>query len=144
MNPNVSPIVKQTKTPNCSEDTRDCVQELSDWVEQYRSELEKECSAHTSQIESLLIAGDYEAIREWLSEWEEEDKVSGSLRSRYREARSELRQERFRQRQRQLYGSVIDRITGKASTKSLTRSGADLHSQTETCSSLRFFNHAKN
>ncbi|HEY9602592.1 MAG TPA: hypothetical protein V6C85_13335 [Allocoleopsis sp.] len=37
-----------------------------------------------------------------------------------------------RQRQHQLYGSVLDRITGKASTKSLTGSGADLYSQTKT------------
>lgn len=117
MNPNLPPIVRQTKTPNCEEDKLHCVQELSDWVEQYRSELEKECSARAAQIESLLIAGDYEAIREWLTQWEEEDKVSGSLRSRYREARSELRQGRYRQRQRQLYGSVIDKITGKGARR---------------------------
>ncbi|HEY9597081.1 MAG TPA: hypothetical protein V6D33_05375 [Cyanophyceae cyanobacterium] len=104
------------------------LQELSDWVEQYRSELEKECSARAAQVESLLIAGDYEAICEWLREWEQEDKVPGSLRFRYRSARSELRQERFRQRQQQRYGTMLDKITGKASTKSLTRSGADLHS----------------
>ncbi len=129
--PNVPPIVRQTKTPNCSEDRRDCLTELSDWVDQYLAELEKQSDARAAQIESLLTAGDYEAIREWLSEWESEDKEPGSLRSRYREASLELRQERYRQRQHQLYGSVINRITGKASTKSLTRSGADLHSQTE-------------
>jgi len=129
--PNVPPIVRQTKTPNCSEDRRDCMTQLSDWADQYRAELEKQSSARACEIESLLNAGDYEAIREWLNQWEEEDKEPGSLRSRYRETRQELRQERYRQRQHQLYGSVLDRITGKASTKSLTRSGADLHSQTE-------------
>jgi exonuclease III len=129
--PNVPPIVRQTKTPSCSEDRRDCVQELSDWADQYRDELEKQCSARAAQVESLLIAGDYEAIHEWLDQWQSEDKGSGSLRSRYRETRQELRQERYRQRQHQLYGSMLDRVTGKASTKSLTRSGADLHSQTD-------------
>jgi hypothetical protein len=98
--------------------------ELSEWADQYRGEVEKQSSARAAQIESLLIAGDYEAIREWLTQWEEEDKAPDSLRSRYREARSELLKERHRQHQRQLYGSVIDKITG-ASTDSLTGSGAD-------------------
>ena len=106
--------------------------ELSDWADQYRAELEKQSSARASEIESLLNAGDYEAIREWLSQWESEDKEPSSLRSRYRETRRELRQGRYSQRQRQLYGSVIDKITGKASTDSLHGSGADLRSQTET------------
>ena len=129
--PNVPPIETQTKTPSCSEDRRDCMTQLSDWADQYRAELEKQSSARACEIESLLNAGDYEAIREWVEQWESEDKQPGSLRFRYREARQELRLERYRQRQHQLYGSVLDRITGKASTKSLTRSGADLHSQTE-------------
>lgn len=125
--PNIPPIETQTKTPSCSEDRRDCVQELSDWASQYRGELEKQSSARAAQIESLLIAGDYEAIREWLEQWQQEDKEPGSVRSRYRETRQELRLERYRQRQRQLYGSVLNKITG-ASTDSLTGSGAD-HSQ---------------
>jgi hypothetical protein len=106
--------------------------QLSEWASQYRAEIEKQSSARAAQIESLLIAGDFDAIREWLDQWEAEDKAPDSLRQRYARARKELRQGRFRQRQRQLYGSVIDRMTDKASTKSLTRSGADLHSQTET------------
>jgi len=128
--PDVPPhlVEIQAKTPDLDGkgDRRDCVQELSDWADQYQGELEKQCSARAAQVESLLIAGDYEAIREWLCEWEEEDKVSGSLRSRYRETRLELRQERYRQRQHQLYGSMLDKVMGKASTKSLPRSGADL------------------
>ncbi len=87
--------------------------QISDWVEQYRSELEKQSSARAAQIESLLTASDYEAIREWLEEWEGEDKLPDSPRQRYCEARSRLRQERYRQRQHQLYGEVIDRITSK-------------------------------
>jgi hypothetical protein len=61
--------------------------QLQEWAEQYLAELEKQCSARASQIESLLIAGDYEAIREWLNQWEEEDKALGSVRSRYRSTR---------------------------------------------------------
>jgi hypothetical protein len=105
--------------------------ELSDWVEQYRAELVHQSSARATQVESLLTAGDYEAIRSWVDQWETEDKAEDSLYKRYRSARSELRKERYRQRQQQLYGSVIDRITGKVSTKSLTRSGADLHPTTD-------------
>ncbi len=134
--PNVPPIVRQTKTPSCEEDRLHCVQELSDWADQYRDELEKQSSARAAQVESLLTTGDYEAIREWLCEWEAEDKAPDSQRNRYCQARSELRQERYRQRQRQLYGSVLDKITGKASTKSLTGSGADLHSQIERFQSI--------
>jgi hypothetical protein len=102
--------------------------QLSEWADQYRAEIEKECSARAAQIESLLIAGDFDAIREWLDQWEAEDKAPDSLRSRYREARSELSKERYRQHQQRLYGSVLNKIAGKASTKSLTGSGAD-HSQ---------------
>jgi exonuclease III len=62
-----------------------------DWAEQYRSELEKQSSARAAQIESLLFAGDYEAIREWLDQWEQEDKDPDSLRQQYRKVRSQLR-----------------------------------------------------
>jgi ribosomal 50S subunit-associated protein YjgA (DUF615 family) len=97
--------------------------QLSDQADQLRAELEKQSSARAAQVESLLTAGDYEAIREWLDQWESEDKAPGSLRQRYRDARSELRKERYRQRQQQLYGSVIEKITGKATTKSLSSPG---------------------
>lgn len=105
--------------------------QLLDWADQYRGELEKQSSARAAQVESLLITGDYESIREWLDQWEAEDKAPDSLCNRYREVRSELRKERYRQRQQQLYGSVLDRITGKASTKSLSRSGADQSQTTD-------------
>ena len=87
--------------------------QLQEWADQYQAELEKQSSARASQLESLLIAGDYEAIREWLDEWEAEDENPDSPRQQYRKVRSELRKERHRQHQRQLYGSVIDKITGK-------------------------------
>jgi hypothetical protein len=106
--------------------------QLQEWADQYRSELEKQSSARASQVESLLIAGDYEAIREWLDEWEAEDKNPDSPRQQYRKVRSSLRQERYRQRTQQLYGEVIDRITGRASTDSLDSSGASTSPTTET------------
>ncbi|HEY9634868.1 MAG TPA: hypothetical protein V6D14_15805 [Coleofasciculaceae cyanobacterium] len=115
--PNVPSIVRQTKTPNCSEDRRDCLTELSDWVDQYRAELEKQSSARAAQVESLLTAGDYEAIREWVSQWQGEDSSRNSLLNRYREARSQFREERYRQRQQQLYGSVINRITDRGARR---------------------------
>lgn len=100
--------------------------QLQEWASQFCAELEKQSSARAAQVESLLISGDFDAIREWLDQWESEDKAPDSLRSSYREVRSELRKERHRQHQRQLYGSVVDKITnGKASTKDLTRPGAD-------------------
>jgi hypothetical protein len=88
--------------------------QLQEWACQYQAELEKQSSARAAQVESLLTAGDYEAIAEWLQQWQAEDKDSESIYQRYRNARSELRKERYRQRQQQLYGSVIDRITGKS------------------------------
>jgi hypothetical protein len=93
--------------------------------------LEKQSEARAAQVESLLTVGDYEAIREWLDHWLAEDSSIHSLLNRYREARSRFREARQGHRRRQLYGEVIDRITGKASTKSLTGSGADLHSKTD-------------
>jgi hypothetical protein len=97
--------------------------ELSEWADQYRAELEKQSSARAAQIESLLTAGDYEAIREWIDQWLAEDSSRNSLLNRYRKARSQLRQERQRLRQQQLYGSVIDKITGKANAEDLTGPG---------------------
>lgn len=91
--------------------------ELSEWADQYRAEIEKQSSARAAQVESLLTAGDYEAIREWLNQWEEEDSSRNSLLNRYREARSQFREERQRQRQKQLYGSVIDKITGRGTRR---------------------------
>lgn len=87
--------------------------QLQEWAEQYQSELQKQSSSRATQLESLLFGGDFDAIREWLEQWEAEDKKPDSLHSRYREVRWQLRKERYRQRQRQLYGSVIDRVTGK-------------------------------
>lgn len=98
--------------------------ELSEWADQYRGELEKQSSTRAAQIEALLMNADYEAIAEWLEEWQAEDKTPDSLYQRYRNARSELRKERYRQRQQRLYGSIIDRITGKTSADELNSPSA--------------------
>ena len=74
------------------------VTQVSEWASQYRGELQKQSSTRAAQVESLLTAGDYEAIREWLEEWEAEDKALNSLFQQYRSARQELREERYRQR----------------------------------------------
>jgi 5-bromo-4-chloroindolyl phosphate hydrolysis protein len=74
------------------------VTQLSEWASQYYGELEKQSSTRAAQVESLLTAGDYEAIREWLEEWEAEDKALNSLFQQYRSARQELREERYGQR----------------------------------------------
>lgn len=87
--------------------------DLVEWADQYQAEIEKQCSARASQIESLLIVGDFDAIREWLDQWQSEDKAPDSPRNRYQKVCSELREKRSHQHQQQLYGSVIDRITGK-------------------------------
>lgn len=105
--------------------------ELSDWADQYRAELEKQSSARAAQVESLLMAGDYPAIAEWLQQWQAEDKDPESIYQRYRNARSSLRKERYRQRSQQLYGSVIDRITDKASAEELHSPSADSPKPTE-------------
>jgi exonuclease III len=105
--------------------------QLQEWAEQYRSELEKESSARASQLESLLFAGDFDAIREWIDQWQQEDETPDSLRQQYRSVRSELRKERHRQHQRQLYGSVINRITGRASADSLDGSSASTSQTTD-------------
>ncbi|HEY9672035.1 MAG TPA: hypothetical protein V6D11_11355 [Waterburya sp.] len=102
-----------------------------DWASQLKNELEKQTSARAAQVESLLFSGDFDAIRTWLDQWESDDKAPDSLRQRYRSVRSQWRKERYRQRQQQLYGSLIDRMKGKASTKSLTGSGASSIQTTE-------------
>jgi hypothetical protein len=99
--------------------------QLQEWACQYQAELEKQSSARAAQLESLLTAGDFDAIREWVDEWQQEDKDPDSLFQRYRSVRSELRQERYRQRQHQLYGSVIDRITGRPSADELDTRSAE-------------------
>jgi hypothetical protein len=106
--------------------------QLSDWASQLKNELEKQTGARAAQVESLLFSGDFDAIREWLEQWQQEDKDPSSLLQRYRSVRSKLRKERYRQHQQQLYGQVIDKIKGKASTKSLTGSGASSIPTTDT------------
>ncbi len=68
--------------------------DLELWVEQYRGELEKQASTRAASLEGLLLAGDYQAIREWLEEWESDDASIDSLFQRYQRALSWLRVQR--------------------------------------------------
>lgn len=97
--------------------------QLSDQVSQRSAELVHQSSARAAQVSSLLTAGDYDAIRSWIDQWQEEDKAEDSLYKRCRELRNFLRKERYRQRQQQLYGSVLNKITGKATTADLAGPG---------------------
>ncbi|HAJ63939.1 MAG TPA: hypothetical protein DCP31_35775 [Cyanobacteria bacterium UBA8543] len=82
--------------PGCQGDRRDRIQEPEDWVDQYCIEFEKECSARAAQVESLLFAGDFDAIIDWIKQWQQEDRGYNSQSSRYRRALSEYRQIRFK------------------------------------------------
>lgn len=64
-----------------------------DWADQYQAEVNKEASERAAIVESLLISGDFNAIREWLDLWEEEDKDPNSLRQKYNVAYAKLKQE---------------------------------------------------
>ena len=65
--------------------------QLSDWVDQYRAELEKEVSNRAALIEGLLLAGDYQACRDWLDQWQEEDNSEESPAYKYNQAKILLR-----------------------------------------------------
>jgi exonuclease III len=93
--------------------------QIQDWADQFCAELEKQSSARAAQVESLLFTGDYQAIREWLDQWEAEDTEPDSLRVKYRQTVEKLR--RLRQRQ----------INGEASADVLGRTTALTDSQTE-------------
>lgn len=56
---------------------------MDDWVDQLQAELEKQSSARAATLEGLFSTGDYEAIRDWLAEWEAEDGSPESLIKRY-------------------------------------------------------------
>lgn len=74
------------------------------WADQYKEELQKQSTNRAHLIESLLFAGDYQAIREWLEEWESEDAASNSLAQQYKRTLSSLKA----QRQLQLRGFCHD------------------------------------
>jgi exonuclease III len=82
--------------------------QLQDWASQFCAELEKQSSARAAQVESLLFCGDYQAIREWLEQWEAEDAEPESLRASYRQTVEKLR----RLRQRQINGEASADVLG--------------------------------
>jgi exonuclease III len=67
------------------------VTQLSDWCDQYRAELEKNASERAATIEGLLIVGDYQACRDWLDQWQEEDNCEESPAYKYNQAKTLLR-----------------------------------------------------
>jgi hypothetical protein len=67
------------------------VTQLSDWCDQYRAELEKNASERAAIIEGLLLVGDYQACRDWLDQWQEEDNSEESPAYKYNQAKTLLR-----------------------------------------------------
>jgi hypothetical protein len=67
-------------------------EQLTEWADQLRSELERQSSARAAQIESLLNAGDYLAIQDFLNEWQSDDSQPDSLWQRYQQTRVLRRQ----------------------------------------------------
>ena len=76
--------------------------QLNDWADQYQAELEKQASDRGATVESLLLSGDFNAIREWLELWEEEDKAPDSLRQKYNKTYAKLKRKILSR------GTVID------------------------------------
>ncbi len=73
---------------------KDTLLEWADWAEQYRSELYKQSAERSALIEGLLFAGDYEAIQDWLKQWESEDAAPDSSTQKYKHALSQLQSHR--------------------------------------------------
>jgi exonuclease III len=90
--------------------------QLEDWLDQYRAELEKNASQRAATIEGLLLVGDYQACRDWLDQWQEEDNSEESPAYKYNQAKTLLRLSRC--------------CNSKANTEDLGGPGADLLSQT--------------
>lgn len=72
---------------------------MDDWADQLQADLEKQSSARAAMLEGLFATGDYEAIRDWLEEWESEDSSPESLIKRY-QARLSLRRLEYQPTQR--------------------------------------------
>lgn len=64
---------------------------LNEWLEQYQAELEKQASDRSARVESLLIIGDFQKIRELLEAWEKEDKKPNSVRQEYNKISQEMK-----------------------------------------------------
>jgi hypothetical protein len=56
---------------------------MDDWLDQLTADIESQASSRSDILESLFRTGDFEAIRDWLDEWEKEDNQPDSLRLRY-------------------------------------------------------------
>jgi hypothetical protein len=90
--------------------------QLEDWLDQYRAELEKNASERAATIEGLLLAGDYQACHDWLSQWQEKDNSEESPAYKYNQAKTLLR--------------LSCGCNSRVNTEDLGGPGADLFSQT--------------
>lgn len=84
--------------------------EQSEWMEQLSAELQKQASERVAKLESLILVGDFDAMLDWVREWEIEDQAKDSLFQRYRQARKQFRLERANQRMAS-YAQTLRKIT---------------------------------
>lgn len=68
--------------------------ELFEWLDQYRSDLHKQSAERAALIEGLIFCSDYEAIQDWLKQWESEDAAPDSLAQKYRRTLEQLQSQR--------------------------------------------------
>lgn len=63
-----------------------------DWADQYLHELQTQSEWRSNMLQGLIAAQDYEACREFIDEWEQDDKHPNSLAQKYNRAAGRLRQ----------------------------------------------------
>jgi hypothetical protein len=70
---------------------------LADWADQYKAELKKQSADRAAQLEGLIFASDFDAIIDWLNQWQQEDSVPNSLAQKYQQTLTLLRLKQQRQ-----------------------------------------------
>jgi hypothetical protein len=58
---------------------------LADWADQYKAELSKQSADRAALLEGLIFASDFDAIIDWLNQWQQEDSAKDSLAQKYRQ-----------------------------------------------------------
>ena len=64
---------------------------LADWADQYKAELSKQSADRAALLEGLIFASDFDAIIDWLNQWQQEDSVPNSLAQKYQQTLTLLR-----------------------------------------------------
>jgi hypothetical protein len=64
---------------------------LADWASQYKGELSKQSADRAALLEGLIFASDFDAIIDWLNQWQQEDSVPNSLAQKYQQTLTLLR-----------------------------------------------------